>query len=209
MNNLIEQSLLKKTKFIDLVENNIFGEISSIYGCQTTAAVVGRSYALLGILSKANFKLLTADFPDLENAFKERISKYTYPHKRRFLEVMKQTEPFQGLNDDIMMQLLYSMEVKDYLPGQELIALDCFSDQMFFVQKGEVAVEVGLEDGHLCIEKLRNRTILNMHNIFLPTFRSSSSYVCRSKCEVMMITNEKLMSLCRQNPKLMKQVVQF
>lgn len=71
------------------MENDMFGEISVLYGCQATASVVGHNYALLGTLSSSEFNLLTIDFPELKEAFKERVAKYNDKHKRRFLEVIE------------------------------------------------------------------------------------------------------------------------
>lgn len=68
-----------------MAENDIFGEISTFYGCQTTATVVGLNYALMGTLSSFNFKLLATDFPDLKEAFKQRVINYKHSLKRKFL----------------------------------------------------------------------------------------------------------------------------
>lgn len=93
------------------------------------------------------------------------------------------------------------MTVKEYHAKEELISIGHYSDQMFFIIKGIVCVELDLKyAGLMIIEKLHSRTIINLHNIFLTAFRSSCSYVCETKCEVLMITHEKLLTLCHQHP---------
>lgn len=42
-----------------------FGEISMIYGCKRTATVVSRKYSTLAQLTRAKFKEIVTEFPEL------------------------------------------------------------------------------------------------------------------------------------------------
>jgi CRP-like cAMP-binding protein len=42
-----------------------FGEIALIYGCQRTSSVISRKYSTLATLTRAKFKEIATEFPEL------------------------------------------------------------------------------------------------------------------------------------------------
>jgi CRP-like cAMP-binding protein len=53
-----------------LTTSDYFGEISLIYGCRRTASVVSRKYTTLAKITRAKFKELTTEFPEIIDALK-------------------------------------------------------------------------------------------------------------------------------------------
>lgn len=135
-------------------ENETFGEISLFYNCQSQATVKGLTYATLGVLNKINFKTVCNDFPMFEQIIKENIFNYEYKFKTKNFKTMERMPLFQGIGKEAMHEALYSFEVKVVLPGDVIINMGEFCDDMFIIQQGKICVETRVNDEEFCLEIL-------------------------------------------------------
>lgn len=74
--NIIDEKrrLIKDFKILRI--GDYFGEIALLYGCQRSATVISKKYSTLAMLSKANFKEIQTEYPEIVHCLKEGIYKY-------------------------------------------------------------------------------------------------------------------------------------
>ena len=80
-----------------------------IYGCQRTATVISKKYSTLAMLSKANFKEISTEYPEISKYLKEGIYKYRDRMKKFLIDTLKRVEYFSNLDEEVLHDLLYSI----------------------------------------------------------------------------------------------------
>ena len=100
----------------------LFGEISLIYSCLTTATVKAKKYCNLGKLTKENFKEITTTQPKIHEQIKAGIYEYEDKMLNFIKRSMKQVPYFRDLaNDDpILYDIIYLLDTKTMIKGAEL-----------------------------------------------------------------------------------------
>ena len=91
-----------------LVESDHFGEISTIYGCPTTANIISRNYDIMAYLSTQLYKDLTSDSREYELHLKQYIfNKYNDPLKKMVYRMIQKVEYLKRISEDMFHQILY------------------------------------------------------------------------------------------------------
>lgn len=116
MNILNEKKKLHKD-FKVLRIGKYFGEISLLYGCKRTATVYSRKYTTLAKLTKTKFREIHTEYPEIVSIFKEGIMKYDYRMKRFMRQALQQIDFLKGLDDEVFLDVLYTLEARNYDKG--------------------------------------------------------------------------------------------
>lgn len=100
----------------------LFGEISIIYNCLTTATVKAKKYCNLGKLTKEKFKEIVTMQPKIHEQIKAGIYEYEDKMLNFIKRSMKQVPYFRDLaNDDpILYDIIYLLDTKNMIKGAEL-----------------------------------------------------------------------------------------
>ena len=94
-----------------LRQGQLFGEISLIYECATTASVIALKYCTIGKLEKKDFDEIILEHPQILKYVKEGIFKYHDKDMRFIKMALKQLPFFQHLQDTdtIFYEIIYSL----------------------------------------------------------------------------------------------------
>lgn len=60
-------------KYKTLETGDYFGEIAMIYSCKRTATIASKKYTTLAMLTRAKFKEIQTEFPDMQDVLKQGI----------------------------------------------------------------------------------------------------------------------------------------
>ena len=87
----------------------LFGEISIVYNCLTTATVQAKKYCNLGMLTKEKYKEIVTMQPMIQDEIKTGIYQYDDKMLNFIKKSMKQIPYFQHLEDDnpILYDIIY------------------------------------------------------------------------------------------------------
>lgn len=118
---IIDQKKVKRKGDI-MHPGEFFGEISLVYGCNRTASVLAVKYSTLAVLTKADYKFIKSEFPDLDEEFKKRI--YLYDDRLiSFIKESIQKVPYlmkDQIGNDALHDVMFNLNVKKYKKGDIL-----------------------------------------------------------------------------------------
>ena len=100
----------------------LFGEISIVYNCLTTATVQAKKYCNLGKLTKERYKEIVTMQPKIQDEIKTGIYEYNDKMLNFVKRSMKQIPYFEHLatDDPILYDIIYLLETKTMPKGAEL-----------------------------------------------------------------------------------------
>lgn len=191
-----------------LRSGDYFGEISMIYGCRRTATVSSRKYTTLALLTRAKYKEIVTEFPELVGQLKEGIYKYNDRMKKFMKDSINRIEYFQNVNDDAIHDVLYNMETETMPAGSLLFEPGDETKEMLLIQDGVIEVYTSFENHTFVIERLYRGSILNFRNFYLgDTTMCYYKFVKNSIIQT--ITLDKLSKVCSKHKKLEDQFLQY
>lgn len=154
-----------------LRQGQLFGEISLIYDCLTTASVVAYKYSTIGRLDKKDFEEIVHEHPLILQYVKEGIFEYKDKDMRFIKMALKQLPFFEHLvnTDTIFYDIIYNLDTNKKNQGELLISKDEEIDQIYIVEKGIIEVYVIVGGKEVILERLFRGSIINFKNIFRKT----------------------------------------
>ena len=98
-----------------LKEGAHFGEIALLYKCKRSATVISSNYNTFAEIKKPRFREVISEFPEYEVLLKENaIKNYRDPKIEFILKMIKRVEYLKGHKDDVLFDLMFSLEPKSY-----------------------------------------------------------------------------------------------
>lgn len=119
-----------------LSQGDIFGEISTVYGCKRTATIRSRNFLNLAKLPYKKYKQTLLEFPFMREVIKEHIFKYK-DHQKFFMQKCLNKVPYlQDISLDAQHDLLYNMVARNFFQDEILIERGADATCMYILQLG-------------------------------------------------------------------------
>ena len=94
-----------------------------MFGCPRTATVYSQSYNTYHFIKSSFYFRLVHDFPEYEKCLKQHVvAKYWDPRICFIAEMIKQVEYLEKLPDNILFDLIFSMEIKYFDKDQPVLS---------------------------------------------------------------------------------------
>ena len=147
----------------------LFGEISIVYNCLTTATVQAKKYCNLGKLTKKMYKEIITMQPKINDEVQNGIYEYDDKMLRFIKQSMKQIPYFKQLaqDDPTLYDIIYMLETKNPIKGAELQKAGADADELYFLQSGIIEVYTEFEKKEFVIERLFKGSIVNYRTFFM------------------------------------------
>ena len=148
----------------------LFGEISIVYNCLTTATVKAKKYCNLGKLTKEKYKEIITMQPKIQDEIKTGIYEYDDKMLNFIKRSMKQVPYLQQLKSDdpILYDIIYMLDTRTVIKGAELQKAGANADELYFLQSGIIEVYTEFEKKEFVIERLFKGSIVNYRTFFMP-----------------------------------------
>ena len=151
-----------------LKEGDHFGELSIIYSCRRSATVQSKNYQALARINRQFFKEVVSEFPEWETALKNKAIKSYRDKKIQFiLRMLKRVEYLEKHDDEVLFDLMFSLESKNEEKGNLILSENQLSDALYFVEDGEVEVYTSFEKNEFVLETLYKGSAINYRAIFM------------------------------------------
>lgn len=113
----------------------LFGEISIVYNCLTTATVQAKKYCNLGKLTKERYKEVITILPKIQDEIKTGIYEYNDKMLNFIKRSMKQIPYFEHLasDDPILYDIIYLLDTKTMIKGEQLQRAGDDANELFFL----------------------------------------------------------------------------
>lgn len=106
-----------------LAEGDHFGEVALLYRCKRSASVISRNYNTLANMEDERFRELIAEYPEYEIKLKQHVRQnYKDPKIKFILDMLQRVDYFKNLDDEILYDLMFSLESKQYEAGSVILA---------------------------------------------------------------------------------------
>ena len=183
----------------------LFGEISIVYNCLTTATVQAKKYCNLGKLSKEKYKEIITMQPRINDEIQTGIYEYEDKMLRFIKRSIKQVPYFAHLenNDPILYDIIYTLDTKTVIKGAELQKAGSDANELFFLQSGIIEVYTEFEKKEFVIERLFKGSIINYRTFFMEE-RGSVSLRFAVHSVLKVLSYEKMEQLNKKHPSLSK-----
>lgn len=160
----------KKNENIDykiLKPGHYFGEISLLYGCRRTATVYSRNYSTLGRISRESIMEIQSDNPAFMLKVKQRVLEYSDPNKTFLMQTLNKIEFLNGIDEEILTEILYSFRKTNYKGGSTILKVDQNADKFMVVYDGIVEFYTHFENFEFVLENLYSGSIFNYRTFFM------------------------------------------
>jgi CRP-like cAMP-binding protein len=160
-----ENAHLKSTV---LRQGQLFGEISIIYKCLTTASVIALKYCTIGKLMQKDFNDIVLEHPKILQYVKEGIFEYNDKDMRFIKMALKQLPFFAYLQDRdlILFDIIYSLNTFKMNAQAMLMSVGDTISEIYIVEKGMVELYVNINGKELVLERLFRGSVINYKTIF-------------------------------------------
>ena len=151
-----------------LRQGQLFGEISLIYKCMTTASVIALKYCTIGKLLENDFAEITMTHPEILKYVKEYIFTYTDKDMRFIKMALKQMPFFSHLQDkdSILYEIIYSLRPKKQNVGDMLVNQGDNIDEIYIIERGIVEIFLKIGGNDIVLERLFRGSVINYKNLF-------------------------------------------
>ena len=95
--------------------------------------MVSRKYTTLAKLTRSKFKEITTEFPEMTQVLKRGIQEYGDRMKRYMRLCLRKVEFFDDIEEDAMLDVIFSMEVRNYAEGDILQKPGDVATAMLFI----------------------------------------------------------------------------
>ena len=152
-----------------LVEGDHFGEISSIYRCNTSATVVARNYNIMAMISQDRFRELTIDFPDYLKLLKKYVQKYKDPRINFLKKVISKIYYLRDLTKEELNEILFSLKTEFHSRGDQIMTENYYNkaDRMIIVESGCIESFTYFEGNEFVIDYLNQGSIINFRSFLV------------------------------------------
>lgn len=193
-----------------LRQGQLFGEISLIYKCMTTASVIALKYCTIGKLKSDDFTEITLQHPEILKYVKEYIFEYADKDMRFIKSALKQMPFFSHLQDkdSILYEIIYSLQPMKKNAQEKLIEQGDEINDIYIIERGIVEIFVKIGGNDIVLERLFRGSVINYKNIFT---RDKSQVNMRFATEgvVTSLNRERLNQLKKNDKKLAKRMSKF
>lgn len=125
------------------------------------------------------------------------------------MKTMKKHEVFEGLPEDVMHKLFYSMNIEEFNANYQILLPGTLSKNMLFLSRGELSVEVFADQAGMLIDVIKSPTLINFTNMFLSNLTNHLLFSAKTSCECMFLSVKKLKAIGLENNLLMKRIEDF
>lgn len=118
-----------------LYEGDHFGEITLLYKCKRTATVISSNYNTFARIMKPRFREVISEFPQYEKHLTAHaIQKYRDNKILFILKMLKRVEYLTKHSDEVLFDLMFSLESRMLEKDDILLAEDSPADALFFIE---------------------------------------------------------------------------
>ena len=193
-----------------LRQGQLFGEISLIYKCMTTASVIALKYCTIGKLLENDFAEITMTHPEILKYVKEYIFTYTDKDMRFIKMALKQMPFFSHLQDkdSILYEIIYSLRPKKQNVGDMLVNQGDSINEIFIIERGIVEIFLKIGGNDIVLERLFRGSVINYKNLFTKE-RSQVSMRFATEGVYTSLTMSRLNRIRQNNKLLNKRINKF
>jgi len=158
----------KQTK---LRQGQLFGEISLIYNCLTTASVIALKYCTIGRLNQIDFDEIVLQHPQILKYIKEGIFEYN-DKDMLFIKMTLKQLPFLAHlqdRDTVFYSIIYSLDTQKLNQGSILMHFGDNVEEIYIIEQGIVEVVTQIGGKEIVVERLFRGSVINYKNLFLQT----------------------------------------
>lgn len=193
-----------------LRQGQLFGEISLIYKCMTTASVIALKYCTIGKLLEKDFHEITLQHPEILKYVKEYIFQYTDKDMRFIKMALKQMPFFSHLQDkdSILYEIIYSLKPTKMNVHDMLVKQGDKIDQIYIIERGIVEIFLKIGGNDIVLERLFRGSVINYKNVF-SNEKSQVSMRFATEGVVTALSMRGLNKIRQNNKKLNKRISKF
>jgi hypothetical protein len=188
-----------------LVDYDLFGEISMVYGCKRTCTVVSKNYCTLATISRPDYVELKRDInlSNFESQLKKNMCFYDDPIKLFIEYELNKIAYFQDLSPLTKNDVIFSMEHTKRMEGDYIVKSGHIVDKLVLIQEGIIQIDMKLgfsgnadPDNVFIIERLSRGAIINSRS-FLPDVEdfSDTDFLCITNMSAFVLSTAKMREL--------------
>ena len=218
------QAAKEPTVIRQLNENDHFGEIHLLYRCPRSATVISNNYNTLARLKYDNFKDLSSEFPEYEQALRKHVIKVygdmNKPEKHipgvqmteidkyrkavdpriQFLrETIGRVPYLSSIDDEVFFDIMFALASRNYEKEELVLTEENNAEALLFIDDGILEVYTHFEANEFILERLGRGTALN-HRAY---FMKDSMYVnirCIKEAKVLSLPLERMKEIIARWP---------
>jgi len=130
----------------NLMPGDYFGEIGVIYETIRTCDVKTLEYSAIASLDVQSYKDCCLKYPQLEKRLKVLAAAYEDPWENFVMKAFDRVEYFNGLEEEQMNELMYSLSVDTHAEGDVILYPNEPIEKLMIISKGSVRIEFNLDD---------------------------------------------------------------
>lgn len=134
-----------------------FGEIGVVYNISRTATVRAMYYCTIAELSKCDYEVLTAAYPQIVCKLRRCTEVYRDPWKLHLLRTLRQIDYFSSLDEGVFNEIVYLMTIKNFERGDYLFRPGDIANELYIVTEGELELSLTVNERHLDYMKARTQ----------------------------------------------------
>jgi len=158
----------REIKVNTLKEGSHFGEINIIYNCPRSASVESLNYNTFSLIQKNLYIRLIQDYPEWEVCLKRHVISHYWDFRTKFIaEMIKRVEYFDLVPQDILYDLIFSLEIKIFDKDDVVLHTDEIIDSILFIEEGQIEVHTEFDGNKFTIDKLGPGSAINYRAVFL------------------------------------------
>ena len=150
-----------------LLQGQLFGEISLIYNCVTTASVIAYKYSTIGKMPKEDFHGMCHRYPEILKSIKEGIFKYKDKDMKFIKMALRQLPFFKHLedNDTTLYDVIYKMKTVEPAKGPFKV-IDERISEIYIIEHGIAEIYLSINGKDVVLERLFRGSVINYKSIF-------------------------------------------
>ena len=154
-------------KTIRLLQGQLFGEISLIYNCVTTASVIAKKYSTIGKMPKKDFNDMSHKYPEILKSIKEGIFKYSDRDMKFIKMALRQLPFFAHLQDTdtVFYDVIYKMKTVEPQKGPYK-EIDDPIMEIYILEHGIAEIYLTINGKDIVLERLFRGSVINYKSIF-------------------------------------------
>ena len=207
----IKEDSIDHTKQKILRQGQLFGEISLIYNCLTTASVIALKYCTIGKLMQKDFEAITQEHPQILQYIKEGIFEYNDKDMCFIKMALKQLPFLNHLQDrdTIFYSIIYSLDTQKMNAGHFWMRPGDEIDSIYIIEAGIVDVIITIGGKETVIERLFRGSVINYKNAFTPNSTSLVTLRFAMESVIKELKLSDLKNIQNKNPELNKAIQRF